>query len=175
MKFDSIFWFLKNGRELSEKEKRWEGERFAKLFSHVRDVEEEVYKVIPQLKDDFRELLRATEKNFEQIIKDKWDGKFSASPFFVENVHQGKVNSCLSPYTVRYGIDKSDGLNRLRVSITSDLRYDELICDIFNTMDVDFLDPEYNEKGVYFINKGKIELVVSFYQPNPATVILDAL
>lgn len=176
MKLDSIFNFFKDRQKKSQQEEKWEGERFVGLFRHMVDVEEEKRKVIPQLTADFRDLLRTVEKNFEQIVKEKWDGSFSFSPFYFENIYLGdKVNSGLRLYTISYGIHKSDGINRLRVSIISEQRYDALICDIFNCMEVGFLVPEYNEKGVYFIRKDRIELVVNFYQPNIGVVNLDDL
>lgn len=175
MKFDNVFWFLKKGRELSEKEKRWEGERFIDLFVYIEDIEKEKYKIISRLQDDFKELLRMAEKNFERLVREKWDGNFSSSPFFIENTHQGQVNSYLSSYTVRYSVDKLNGKTQLRVSIRTDQRHDSLVCAVFNDMTVNFLDPEYNERGAYYTNADKIELVVNFFRPIRGVVNLDAL
>lgn len=160
MKFDSVFWFLKKGKE---KERIWEGERLSGLFKYVSDVEAEKLKAVPILEGDFKEILRTAEKNFEWFLKTHWKGIFSCSPFHEEEV--SFETPTVRTYQVKYGINKDEKGVYLRFKATSQSQ-DQLVFEKFDEQLVDFIDPEYNERGKFYGRSGdRIEMVIDFFPP----------
>ena len=171
MQFGQIFWFLKKGKELSSRG----GDKFKDLFLYVDELEERKGKIIPELEKDFTQILRSVEEKFEQVLKENWDGQFGYSSFYVETLHAGKINTALRGYTVNYNINKVEGEIRLRVSVISEMKHSDVVCEYFKERLVDFLDPGYNEVGKFFIDKEKVEMVINFFPPFQFGANPDAL
>lgn len=171
MQFDQIFWFLKKGKELSTRG----GNKFKDLFLYVDELEERKRKVIPELENDFTQILRRVEEKFEQVLKENWGGQFGYSSFYAETLHVGEINTALRGYTVDYNINKIEGEVRLRVSAISEMKQNDVVCAYFKERLVDFLDPDYNEVGKFFIDKEKVEMVINFFPPFQFGASSDAL